>query len=191
MISILELILSNLKQDPEYTKLKYPESNVYESWAFMGELLDPSKAYEYKEAAKGVWTFEDRNDITYFVRLTYQPVKTPFYEFKVGWFDENNTAQYHQKAKGDIEIDSFRSDTIAKIYKDEVISAFTKSEYCGEMHIIPLKEDSARYNFFLRMAEKFPIPGTTLIEDKYKCIIVKKDNFTSKSVEVDNPYDSK
>jgi hypothetical protein len=188
MISILDIIFNKLKDDPDYIGLSAPKDQIYESWVIMSELLDPNKSYDYKEVGKGFWIFEDRNDITYFVRLTYQPVKEPFYELKIGWFDKDGHQQYYKQTKDEIEIDSQRSDTIAKIYRDEVIPMFIKSEHSGEMHILPLKEDPARYKFFLRMAQKFPIPDTTLVENKYKSIIVKKNNFTPKSIEVDNPY---
>lgn len=188
MISTIDIILDTFKDDAEYIRLSHPHSNIYESWMLMAELLDPAKSYDYQEKMRGLWVFRDRNSIEYFVRLTYQPTTTPFYEFKMGWFDEGGKPQYHQKTKGEIEIDGFRSDTIAKIYRDEVIPMFLSSEYSGEMHVIPLKEDPARYGFFLRMVKKFPIPNTDIIEDKYKLVIVKKRGFKPKGEEVNNPY---
>lgn len=173
-LNIFQIILSELKNIPEYKTLtKWAEKNEFESYYLMGELLNPSNAYKYQKIGKGRFTFKAKNDVLYFVNLVYQPTKDPHFEFKLGWIDEKNTPHY-EKSDNLNYIDSIRSDTIAKIWKDEILPFFKKQNLSDKIIIKPLNQDIKRYLFALKLVQKFKKKWFDIQEEKPKQITIIK-----------------
>ena len=148
----------------------YPCINVFESYFLMAELLNPEHAYKYKKENRNLFTFIAKNDIEYFCKIVYQPLeKNPFLEFKLGWLDESG--KHHYEKSDNIEyIDEFRSDTIAKIWRDEILPIYKNQDLTDKLVINPLNKDIKRYLFALKMIQKFKEDWFNIIEDKPKLI---------------------
>jgi hypothetical protein len=162
--------IEKINVDSDYIKLNIKDQNLFQSYWLLGELLNPINSYNYEEEAKGYWVFIDEHGYDFFVRIVYQPVGEGYWEVKFGWVDLPNQQKYlRQPAR---EIDEKRSDTIAKIYRDEVIPFFLNQDFNNNLLIIPL--DIKRYQFSLRLAKKFTPNNIEIIEDKPNQIILKK-----------------
>ena len=171
----LSKIINKLCLDEDYNKLEsLVDKNLFESYFVIGELLDPNSAFAY-EGEKGWYTYLDSNNNTYFVRMAYNPVSNDeFFELKTGWLDENNKPHYDSIHPNSSVMDwDKRSDTVAKIFRDEIIPFFLNQNLCDILKILPL--DIKRYQFSIRMANKF-VPRDTIeiIEHKPALIILKK-----------------
>lgn len=162
--------ISKIAVDSDYIPLPPMDQNLFESYWMLGELLNPDNAYEYEELGKGYWVFEDIRGYEYFIRVVYQPVKDGYLEVKMGWVDLPKQEKYLQQPAR--EIDEGRSDTIAKIYRDEVIPFFQNQNLTDILIISPL--DIKRYQFSIRLALKYTPTQITLIEDKPNKIILRK-----------------
>lgn len=152
------------------------ESEVWmtEDAILLGELLNPDKSYPYT-GSKGWYKYNDMNDNTFFVRLTYQPTKTPYFELKTGWYDENGKANYDPSVPENssaLDWDK-RSDTVAKIYRDEILPFFDKQKLCDRIIFKPISV--SRYQFSKRLINKFTSDKYN-IEEKYpkEIIITRK-----------------
>ena len=167
------MTLSELKimVDTEIQKyLSENESNLseellIESNVLLGELLNPENSYEY-DGSRGWFHYDDINVNTYFVRLAYQPTSTPFFELKTGWYDKNNVPWYDPPvAPNTTAIDwDKRSNTVAKIYRDEIIPFFKSQNLSDLMVFNPIS--TSRYNFSIRLIKKFT-PKEFRIEEYY------------------------
>jgi hypothetical protein len=154
--------IKKIKINSDYVKLISPlDKNLFESYWLLGELLNPDNSYEYTEEKTYFWVFTDNQGYDFFVRMVYQPVSTgEYWEVKMGWLDLEGKEKYlQQKARG---IDEQRSNTIAKIFRDEIIPIFINQEHINTLVIKPL--DIKRYQFSLRMVNKF-IPKELKIEE--------------------------
>lgn len=174
MIKIKDIIEEMVK-DPDYQSLKlFTDQNVFESYYIMGELLNPERAYKY-EGQKGWFEYFDIMNNKYFVRMTYNPTLEPYYELKTGWYDENGNVTYNPPIPQNATAKDWdkRSDTLAKIFRDEIIPMFLKQDLCDVMKILPL--EIKRYQLSIRMVNKFvPKDKIEIIENKPKEIILKK-----------------
>ena len=150
-----------MSNDPIYNKLNLVDKNLFESYWLLGELLNPEYSYDYKQEMKGYWIFEDNMGYEFFIRLVYQPVNKGYWEIKMGWVDLPKQSKYlRQPAR---EIDEKRSDTIAKIYRDEIIPFFINQDFNNTLKIIPL--DIKRYQFSTRLVKKFTPNNIEIIEN--------------------------
>lgn len=147
MSNLIDIIQQAITQIPEYKSMSWENRNVLESYVIMGEILNPKNSYEYSKQGEGVWTFTDSDGNEYFVRIVYQPTSNPYMEIKHGWVDE---PRYERNIRS--EIDFRRSDTIAKIYEDEIIPFFMKQQLTNLMVLKPL--DIKRYKFSERLIQK-------------------------------------
>jgi len=141
----------------------------------LGELLNPNNAYEYS-GSKGFYLYRDMNDVEFFVRLVYQPTNNPYFELKTGWLDKgkpiyepsippvskNSSAKDWDK----------RSDTVAKIFKDEIIPFFKKQELADSIVFKPVS--NSRIKFASRLVDKFVDKKEFEIIKKSKTLIIKK-----------------
>lgn len=153
--------LRDILHSIEYKNLNTLDKNLYESYAMLGELLNPDYSYPYDEEGKGYWVFYDDQEFEFFVRMVYQPVEDGYWEIKMGWGDISKDQKYlRQHAR---EIDEKRSDTIAKIYKDEIIPFFMSQDFNNKLIIKPL--DIKRYQFSIRLIKKFTPSNIKIIED--------------------------
>jgi hypothetical protein len=95
-----------------------------------------------------------------------------YYEIKMGWSDLDGQERYlQQKTRF---WDDRRSDTIAKIYRDEIVPAFKKYNgiLSNELIIKPL--DIKRYQFSIRLIKKLSPSNFEIDEsNKPKEIIIR------------------
>ena len=164
LIEILKDLIFEVKSKGQYDVKSLSDENLLETYLLLGELLDPNNAYPY-ESYHGIHHFKDLSGITFCARLVYQPTAEPFWEFKTWWVNEQGKATYHYLPDQSTAVDwDKRSDTVAKIFRDEVIPLFKSQNSSNVMKILPL--DSKRYQFSLRMVKKF-IPSEWKIEEQF------------------------
>lgn len=174
----LKDILNEIINDNDYKKINgFIDKNTFESYYILGELLNPNNAYKYKkhETLDGCWYFIDNHSGEFFVRLIYQPILKPYFEIKMGWLDAEDSSDIYKRISKR-EIDDRRSDTIAKIYRDEILNYFiklSKELNCNELRIKPL--DIKRYQFSIRLITKFTNSNLFTIDEtnKPKEIIIR------------------
>lgn len=163
------------------------EKLILETELMLGELLNPDYAFDYIKKSKNHYEYIDSNGVTFFVKATYQPIKWDkdnegYFEFKTGWIDENDkpiyepsTPPYGDKRSSAIDLDK-RADTVAKIYKDEILPFFEKQQLSNIMVIKPISLSRRRFaemlvNKFTPL-DKFKISyeGTMIIIEKNELI---------------------
>jgi hypothetical protein len=163
---------------------KYFENHPYslkdkllmETDILLGELLNPDNSYSYEKVSKGFFTYNDLNGVKFFVRAAYVPEPQNYFEFKTGWFDENEKITYEPSTpptspnSSALDWDK-RSDTVAKIYRDEILPFFKQQNLTDTMVIKPIS--SSRMKFAERLVKKFTPEGFE-VEFKSKEIIIKK-----------------
>ena len=175
MIKLTDIIKSIYKSQ-DYTQLTtLSDQNLFETYTMLGELLNPDHAYPYKQVTKGLWEYNDIIGNTYFVRITYQPTNQPYFEFKTGYYDKNNKPQYDPSVPKNSTSKDWdkRSDTVAKIYRDEVIPYFLNQTTNDTLIIKPL--EIKRYQFSVRLVDKFtPLDKVKIEYNKPQSIILVK-----------------
>ena len=155
---------------PTYGELNLVDKNLFESYWLLGELLNPEYSYPYEQEMNGYWVFKDNRGYEFFIRLVFQPVDKGYWEVKMGWVDLPSQSKYlRQPAR---EIDEKRSDTIAKIYRDEIISFFINQDFNNILKVIPL--DIKRYQFSIRLVKKFTPDNIEIVENLPNEIILIK-----------------
>jgi len=172
----LSTIFENIHKSDDYKSLPdfFPEQSIFETYALLGELLNPNNAYEYSETNKSFWEFTDDLGFDFFVRFMFTPtgIDGGYYEIKMGWSDLDGQERYlQQKTRF---WDDRRSDTIAKIYRDEIVPAFKKYNdiLSNELIIKPL--DIKRYQFSIRLIKKLSPSNFEIDEsNKPKEIIIR------------------
>lgn len=159
-------ILKKIQADQDYpTNKPWHEQNLYESYAIIAELLNPDKAYDYQKVGKSTWSYEDALENTFYVKLAYIPKLTDdqedYLELKTFWLDESGRPQYSDfPTKSTSQDLDRRSDTVAKIYKDEVIPFFLDQNITNQLRIIPV--DKVRYRLSKMMAVKYTPANMTI-----------------------------
>jgi len=149
---------------------------IMETEIMLGELLNPDNALSYEKVSKGFYTYEDPNGVKFFVRAAYVPEPQNYFEFKTGWFDQNGKATYEpsvpygNQETSTLDINS-RSDTVAKIYRDEILPFFKQQTLTDTMVIKPIS--SSRMKFAERLVKKFT-PEDFTIDFKNREITIKK-----------------
>lgn len=143
------------------TKNKIHEATLLEEEdSLMAEVVNPDGEYfSYQEGnLKGFFVYKDSQDNLYFARILYQPTSTPYFEFKVGWFEDNDMSKPKydpQLPPSAIGMDNLkRRNTIAKIYRDEIIPYFKeKSSLSNTLIINPISD--LRYIFSKRLVQNY------------------------------------
>lgn len=175
---MIEEIFERLHSDETYLGLvDDADKFIYETLYLISEMLNPNNAYIYNKLSKNHFSFFDRFNVQYIIAFSYIPTDSPYFEFKVGYFDP-----IIQKIKYDKEevkgFDDKRSDTIAKIFRDEIIPLFESQKLTTVMKIIPKNSDIKRYMYSLRLIKKF-MPTKYNIDEHNKpneLIIIKNDS---------------
>jgi hypothetical protein len=171
-----DIVKEELKEFFKTNPYSLKEEMIITNEVMLGELLNPDNSYSYINGGKGVWKYKDMNDVEFIVRLTYQPTSNPYLEFKTGWTNSEDKIQYEPSIppispnSSAIDWDK-RSDTVAKIYRDEILSFFKQQNLTDTMVIKPIS--SSRMKFAERLVKKFTSKDFT-IEFKEKEIIIKK-----------------
>jgi len=152
------------------------EELILQNEILLGELLNPDNSLPYKEKLKGMWIYDDPNGVEFFVRVHWLP-HHDFFEFKTGWFNEKGEATYEpsipygNKKVSSLDINS-RSDTVAKIYRDEVLPFFEKQTLSNYLVIKPIS--LSRSKFAERLVKKFTPTNKFNIEYGLPLVITKK-----------------
>jgi hypothetical protein len=134
------------------------ETLLEEEDKLMAEVVNPDGDYfSYQELnPKGLFVYKDSKDNLYFARIFYQSTSTPYFEFKAGWFEDNDMSKpkYDPQLPPNVMgIDNLkRRNTIAKIYRDEIIPYFKeKSSLSNTLIINPISD--LRYTFSKRLVQ--------------------------------------
>ena len=170
----LSQILKEISSSPEYLTLNTNDKNLYETYILLGELLNPDNSYPYEEKIKGLWEYKDIMDNIYFVRLTYQPTTQPHFELKTGYYNEHGKPQYDPPVPDNSTSKDWnkRSDTVAKIYRDEIIPMFIEQNISNILIIKPL--EIKRYQFSVRLIDKFTPNNIQIKYNKPQSIVLTK-----------------
>ena len=170
----LSQILKEISLSSEYQNLNMSDRNLYETYIMLGELLNPDNSYPYEEKIKGLWEYSDIAKNTYFVRLTYQPTTHPYFELKTGYYNEHGKPQYDPSVPDNSTGKDWdkRSDTVAKIYRDEIIPMFLKQNTSNILIIKPL--EIKRYQFSVRLVDKFTPNNIQIKYNKPQSIVLTK-----------------
>jgi hypothetical protein len=185
MEKIKKIIKEELKKYFQTHKYSLLDETLITNEILIGELLDPNDSYQYTEE-KGYYEYKDISGDVFFVRLHYIP--TPgvdtkngltggIMELKTGWINEQGKAQYepsvppHSKNSSAIYVNK-RSDTVAKIYRDEILPFFEKQNLTKIMVIRPIS--TSRMKFAERLVKKFTPIDKFDIEYGSPLIIEKK-----------------
>jgi hypothetical protein len=148
----------NEKNKPYKYKPITKEILFEEEDKLMVEVVNPDgERFEYEESnIKGLYTYKDSLDNLYFARITYSPSSPPRFEFKVGWFEDNDIS----KPKYDPQLppnttsmdDLKRRNTVAKIYRDEILPYLKDNQKLAkQLDINPISQ--SRYIFSQRLIQ--------------------------------------
>ena len=175
LFKILDSLIEDIKSKGQYHYTEDWEKNWLYSNLMLSELLNPNNAYEYKNHKNELWYFDDSTDIRFCAFMNFNPGKTPFCEFKPWWVDPTTNRRIYDHLPPTTSRDwDRRSDTVAKIFRDEIIPKFKNQTYANLLVINPV--DSQRYQFSLRMVKKFIPKGWSIDEHFPKQIIIRKPN---------------
>lgn len=112
------------------------------------EFLNINNYYNYS-GNKGLYFYQDENDITYFVRMVFYDDTIPYFEIKTGWLDKDNNPIYNPIAPKNISKEKSnlnkKSNTIAKIYKDELLPFFDSQNIANKIVFNPISESRKRF----------------------------------------------
>lgn len=149
--------MKNLKKIVKEEIEKFFQTNSYslenelilENEIMLGELLDPTDYYEY-EGSKGFYTYKDSQENIFFVRLVYLPINPPMFELKTGWVDENGKPKYEPSIPPNSPKSSSiylhkRSNTVAKIFRDEILPFFDNQDLSNIMVFRPISPSRSRF----------------------------------------------
>jgi len=174
---IREIIKEEIIKYFEKHPYSLEEELIMENEIWLGELLDPNNTYSYS-GDKGFYKYKDMSNVEFFVRLTYQPENDPYFGLKTGWFDEKGEAKYDPSTGPTVHKDSTakdwdkRSNTVAKIYKDELLPFFEKQTQTDKIIIKPISD--SRTKFTERLIKKFTPTDKFNIKYGSPTIITKK-----------------
>ena len=175
----LKSIVELLKEEwelPEYKNSSESEQWCIDDAIIVGEILNASGDTFPYTGQKGWYEYYDSKNNLFFARLTYQPTKNPFFEFKLGWYKNNDqqTPVYDPSLPDNVtSLDVHkRSNTVAKIYRDEIIPFFLKQKMSDTIALQPISV--SRYKFAIRMVKKFTPDELKIEEHPFKTILVKK-----------------
>lgn len=141
----------------------------------LSELLDPEKSYPYT-GSRGYYTYEDLKGVTFFVRLVFQPLRSPFFELKTGWLDESDRPVYEPSvppvSPNSTSLDwDKRSNTLAKIYRDEILPEFLSQNVSNILKLKPISK--SRSLFARRLITKYLPDCCTMSIEGWDVVITK------------------
>jgi hypothetical protein len=147
-------------------------NNIQKVGGVLTELLNPDNAYEYHKKGNGWYQYTDDNEVTYDVRVTLQTIQPEDYlEFKTWWTDESGGTMYdNPPTKSTTTNSDRRSDTVAKIYRDEIVPFLATQPLSKILKIIPI--DSRRYRLSIILVRKYTPSDWEIIENFPKEIII-------------------
>ncbi len=163
--------LKDLKESGQYDAVGLADRNLFDTYILISELLNPENSYDYNKKADDWFYYLDSNNNRYEVRITYDPLEIPVFKMKTYWL-LNGVPQYKNNPNNSSVYDwDKRSNTIAKIYRDELVPFLQNQNLTKILIIEPI--DSQRYYFSKRLLQKFSPKTWEIIEDFPKTITVK------------------
>ena len=142
------------------------EQFLVEEAVLIAEILNPNESFKY-DGERGTYYYYDSTKNMFFIRLAYQPTKTPHFELKTGWFEDNNPKKprYEPSLPNNVSIKdtNIRGNTLAKIYRDEIIPFFNSQNLTDLIIVKPMS--ISRYKFSVRMIQKFTPKKMTVNEN--------------------------
>ena len=123
------------------------------------EVTNPDgETFDYSKTEEGLFTYQDSKQNLYFARITYQPTSDPYFEFKVGWFEDNDASKpkYEPQLPPDsTSLDNMkRRNTVSKIYRDEILPLVKRNLILSRKLIIdPISQ--SRFIFSERLVQKY------------------------------------
>jgi hypothetical protein len=174
-LELQKLIQKEVKEFFKQNPYSLQDELILENEIILSELLDPEDSYEY-EGSKGLYYYRDINNVTFFVRLTYQPLSDPYFELKTGWMDKQGKPQYEPSTppispdSSAIDLDK-RSNTVAKIYRDEIVPFFKQQNLANKVVVKPISPSRSRFSRML--LNKFT-PKQDFTIDQENLIVYKK-----------------
>jgi hypothetical protein len=143
----------------------------------MAEVVNPDgERFEYEESnIKSLYTYKDSRGNLYFVRVFFNPLSTnPHFEFKTGWFKDNDISKpiYDPHLPPNTTgMDNLkRRNTVAKIYRDEILPFFIKNkDLSNKLYIKPISH--SRHIFSKRLVKNHT-PKNFNIEEDGEIIII-------------------
>lgn len=148
-----------LKQTENLTNNITVETLFEEEDILMAEVVNPDgERFEYEESnVNGLYIYKDSFDNLYFARVTYSPSSSPRFEFKVGWFENNDISKPKYEPNlppNTTGMDNLkRRNTVAKIYRDEVLPFLKNNQNLAkQLDINPIS--NSRYIFSQRLVQK-------------------------------------
>lgn len=151
-------ILKQIREESSYPKHgDFTQQSLYETYSILSELLDADDAYQYQSVGKGIWSYADQSGEEYYVRLAYVPNLSSdedgYLELKTYWMKDGKP-QYSDIKPDSSTIDLHkRSNTVAKIFRDEVIPFFRSQQLTKAIKIFPI--DKVRYRLSKIMVKKY------------------------------------
>lgn len=142
----------------------------------LSELTNPDgEQFKYSEDPKlrHLYKYKDSKGNTFFLRLFFNSTAEPHLEVKVGWLDNKGTPVYNPPLPPDSTgIDNLkRRNTVAAIYKKEVLPFFESQSQFDTLKIKPISKK--RYSFSKRMVENLT-PSELKVLYSEDSITVKK-----------------
>ena len=173
--NLLEIVRKELKEYFKTNPYSLKDEMLMETDILIGELLNPNNSLPYK-GQKGFYTYEDPNGVIFFARVYFNPSRE-YLEFKTGWLDEDGKATYEPSVpygneKTSIKDINSRSDTVSKIYRDEILPFFDNQNLSNMLVIDPIS--SSRSKFAERLVNKFTPKEKYNIEKESNMIIINK-----------------
>ena len=158
----------------------------------MDEVVNPEgDKFEYKQIEKGLFTYKDSLDNLYFIRMTYQPTDSPYFEIKIGWFEDNNLSKPKYEPNlpsNSTSLDNIkRRNTVAKIYRDEILPLFLQSSKLSNKLIVKPISNSI-FIFSQRLIQNNTPEEFNITTDKDNIIItpILKEAIVGDEVVCDN-----
>jgi hypothetical protein len=167
--------IANLQSTLQNSSITY--NSETEQWQVEESIiLDANgETFNYTKIGNGIFTYKDSMNNAFFVRLTYNATIKPYFELKTGWLENNNPAKPKYEPslpQNTTSKDSFtRTNTVAKIFKNEIIPYFKNQKLSNELAIKPLSQ--SRYQFSIRLVRKYTPTNLEIIEDANQIRIVK------------------
>ena len=145
----------------------------------LSELLTTENYYPYEKKGRYSWFYNDFANVRFYVKLLADNNEFSIFSLKSGYYNElgNSTVDpavpEKSKAKDEPELWDKISNTVAKIFKDEILPMFLSSKNIKTIYVDPVS--LARYNLSFRMFKKFiPLDKIEIKEVKSTRIYLNK-----------------
>lgn len=143
----------------------------------MGGLLNPDNAFEYTKVNNFLFTYKDSLNNVYFLQLIKEPFNR-YHEILIGWFDSNNKMIFEPALPTNIDSkdNNKRGNTVAKIFRDELLPLIEKNNFCFSIKTM----DNKRNAFSKRLLLKFFNTDKNVLKEFKNNFFVSKKTLQNK-----------